>query len=197
VLSPTAATDATDGAGAGVGGGQIVLTRVNGTANDNQYVVPAAIPLGNYSLALRVPGGGGGDDVPLTEDTGEDTTLTVTARAAAAWPVAAATVYPVNTTAGIWAALNATAAAGGGTVLLSRGRYDFSLGESIDLPPFTTLRGVDSTHVHLVWHTDDLNMSQVPKYFVGGNATFAVVDLSISSTRFYNNVIADGSHDGN
>jgi hypothetical protein len=31
------------------------------------------------------------------------------------------------------------------------------------------------------------------RYFVGGNGTFAVEDLTISCTGFYNNIIADGT----
>ena len=68
-------------------------------------------------------------------------------------------VIKVNTTAGLFAALNTTtrnntapASSSHPTIiLLARGNYIIP-GTSIDLPPFTTLKGVSMAKVSLVWN---------------------------------------------
>ena len=156
------------------------LMRHNGSANDALFMLPTTLQPGEYPVKLRVAG----LTIPVA-----DAALVVAPKSR--WP-GSDNVISVNTTYQLWAALNETRR-GGGTILMQRGTYAFTT-ESIDLPDHTTLRGVSTAAVHLVWHTAEVNRSQVPKYFVGGNATFAIEDLTISCDRFYNNIITDGSN---
>lgn len=171
--------------GGGLASDMLLLAATNGTANDALYLLPPTVGPGRYTLGLRV----GGLTLALAPP---DDTMTVAP--AALWPMAGH-VHRVNSTADLFAALNAMRDQGGGEIELQRGTYLFTT-ETIDLPPWTVLRGVSTAHVALVWRTDGLSTAAVPKYLVGGNATFAVEDLSISCTRFYNDVIADGALPG-
>jgi hypothetical protein len=158
------------------------LMRHNGSANDALFMLPTTLQPRAYPIKLRVAG--------VTIPVVDPAALIVAPKSM--WP-GSGNVIPVNTTHQLWAALNQTRLRGGGTILMQRGTYAFTT-ESIDLPDHTTLRGVSTAAVHLVWHTAKVNQSAVPKYFVGGNATFAVEDLTISCDRFYHDIIADGFH---
>lgn len=176
----------------------VVLSPNNASNNDGWFEVPATLPLGTYDLSLRASGSDR-SDFALEGDS--DRTLTIVS-ADTDWQQLpqARKVYPVgpcNTgpCPALWEALNATRAAGGGTILLARGTYRFQ-GESIDLPPFVTLRGVSQGHVSLLWDTGafvDVHDRRMPQFFVGGNHTFAVEDLTINSERFYNAIVKDAS----
>jgi hypothetical protein len=167
----------------------IVLRPANCSANAAWYKLPVGIAVGRYSLRLTAPGVA----VPL-----EGMLSVESADKSARGPTIEVQMCPphaINANCGktaLFDALNATRAAGGGTILLKQGVWHFTT-ETIDLPPFTTLRGVDTARVLLVWNTEGVALTAVPKYFVGGNATFAIEDLSISCTRFYRNVITDGN----
>jgi len=106
---------------------------------------------GSYALAL-VPGGG---DAAYPVNARDDTLIIVApaaappghvqatgakASASAVAAVPSKKTIVCNTTAGIFAALNATALAGGGTILLEKGTYNVGC-RSIDLPPEVTCRG--------------------------------------------------------
>ena len=190
VLTPE--SDATDDAAAQV------LAPVNASNNDAFFQIPAALPLGTYQLALR----SGQQDFPPSSS---DKTITIVSPESD-WqrqPQAMKT-YPVGPCKqggspgkcpALWAALNATRAAGGGTIVLARGTYRFQ-GESLDLPPFVTLRGESTAHTSLLWDTGafvDHTDKRMPRFFVGGNSTFSIEDLTINSARFYNNIISDRS----
>jgi len=162
--------------------GNLELQRHNGSGNDALYFVPSSAPSGKHMLQLRF--GGVARAVASPYDT-------ITVAAKPRWPGARSVVH-VNTTDQLLSALIATRLAGGGTILIARGTYVFTT-ETVDLPPFTTLRGASTAHTHLFWRTSSVNISAVPKYFIGGNATFAVEDLTISCDRFYHNIIADGN----
>ena len=153
------------------------LVRHNGSANDALFMLPTTLQPGEYPVKLRVEG----LTIPVA-----DAALVVAPKRPGSDKI-----ISVNTTFSLWAALNETRLRGGGTILMQRGTYAFTT-ESIDLPDHTTLRGVSTAAVHLVWHTAEVNRSQVPKYFVGGNATFALQDITISCDRFYTNIITDG-----
>lgn len=176
-------------AGAGAGGAgpaSHVLSSLNETNNDGWFHIPETLPLGTYQLALRGTRGGGGgagggsvsyDDFPV--DVPDRTITIVTADSDWQRQPQAMKVYPVGpckqggspaACPSLWAALNATRLAGGGTILLARGTYRFQ-GESLDLPPFVTLKGVSTAHVALLWDTgafvDVHNDPRMPRFFVG------------------------------
>lgn len=210
------------------GGAVPMLPPTNATANSVLYQLPTGLAPGKYTLSL----------IHGTDRVGLAGLLTVTPPPA--WPgptieVAVCAPHVTSPSCGndaLFAALNATRLAGGGTIILQQGVWHFTT-ETIDLPPFTALRGVGTSRVTLVWNTEDVNLTDVPKYFVGGNATFIVgayiarltcssdlarltllawlardltllaccsltssaraEDLSISCTRYYNNIITDGN----
>ena len=180
-LSPAGAADAAGGT---------ILLPTNSSANDAWYQLPAGVAAGRYALSLQVEGSAA---VPLAD------TLTVAPKATPPQltiKVSMCAPHSIAASCGngaLFAALNATRDAGGGTILLQQGVWSFTT-ETIDLPPFTALRGVGTGRVSLVWNTEALNLTDVPKYFVGGNSTFAVEDLSISCTSYYNNIITDVSN---
>lgn len=166
-------------------GTPISVVATNHTANDAFYRLPPKKTPGTYRLALGAAGivfsveGPGGGEANLT------------LAAPVAWP-GSDRVFKVNSTTALFQALAASRTAGGGVVVLQRGTYQFTT-ESLDLPPFTVLRGVRTDLVSMVWRTEGIrNLTTVPRYLVGGNATFAVEDLTISATGFYHNVIMDG-----
>ena len=165
-----------------------VLRPANSSANAAWYQLPAGLMAGRYSLRLTSLGAA----APL------EGMLTVATAEPPPGPTIEVDMCPPHAMAAtcgnvaLFAALNATRTAGGGTIVLNQGVWRFTT-ECIDLPPFTTLRGVGTSRVSLVWDTEAVNLTDVPKYFVGGNATFAVEDLSISCTRFYQNIITDGN----
>lgn len=173
------------------------INAVNGTANEALFLLPGFMTIGEYTLSVD----SGGVVFALNE------TIYISAAGTppGAWPlpgpqtrvieVSMCAPHAVSSTCGngaLFAALNATRAASGGVILLQQGVWQFTT-ETIDLPPFTTLRGVSAGRVSLVWNTQNVNRTDVPKYFVGGNGTFAIEDLTISCTSFYNNLIADGN----
>ena len=138
----------------------VVQPLANSTANAATYLFDSAVPPGVYTVTLQVDG--------QIFDSGVE--ITVVTPQSIQWP---SDVYHVNATAwaaGLAIALNATRANGGGIILLSRGVYDMT--GSIDLPPFTTLRGDSAAHVSLRWDTE--GNPNPPQYLVGGNASFAV-----------------------
>ena len=165
-----------------------LLPPTNATANSVLYRLPIGLAPGRFALSL----------MHGTARVGLAGLLTVAPPPAWPGPTIKVTVCAPHVKSpgcgndALFAALNATRLAGGGTIILQQGVWQFTT-ETIDLPPFTALRGVGTSRVTLVWNTEDLNLTDVPKYFVGGNATFIVEDLSISCTRFYNNIITDGS----
>jgi hypothetical protein len=171
------------------------LSAVNGSANDALFLLPGSLTIGLYTLSVS----SGGAVFPLNETV----YVSATGTPPGPWPPSTTKVIEVSMcaphaissacgNAALFAALNATRDAGGGTILLQQGVWHFTT-ETIDLPPFTTLRGVGAGRVSLVWNTEAVNRTEVPKYFVGGNATFAVEDVTISCTSFYNNIITDGN----
>jgi hypothetical protein len=170
---------------------KIILPPANSSANAVWYQLPVGLSAGRYSLRMNASDSAAA--AVLLEGT-----LSVAATEPAHGPTIEVSVCPPHTTgpncgnSALFAALNATRAAGGGVILLKQGVWHFTA-ETIDLPPFTTLRGASTARVSLVWDTKGLDRTEVPKYFVGGNATFAIEDLSISCTQFYNNIIADGN----
>jgi hypothetical protein len=180
----------------------IVLSALNASNNDAWFQVPDTLQLGTYELMLRASGSGHKDfSVPAP-----DGTITIVSPDSD-WQrqPQAMKVYKVGPCKqggspgkcpSLWAALNVTRIAGGGTILLARGTYRFQ-GESLDLPPFVTLKGASTGHVSLLWDTgafiNATTDKRMPRYFVGGNHTFAVEDLTINSERFYNSIIKDQS----
>eukprot|EP00040_Diaphanoeca_grandis_P005094 m.31359 g.31359 ORF g.31359 m.31359 type:complete len:780 (+) comp16447_c0_seq1:96-2435(+) len=169
----------------------ITLSLINSTANDATFAIPSDLGIGIYTATI---GSSGGWTLPLSQ---------IVVAPVDVWPheeSAAIEVFacsphapgPTCGTAAIFMAINKTKASGGGVILLRRGAYRFT-SESLDLPPFTVLKGESTGLVSLIWDTELVPLKAVPKYFVGGNSTFAVYDLTISCTRFYNNVIMDGS----
>lgn len=160
---------------------RMLLPAMNATANDIWFAIPAAAEAGSYALAL-VPGGG---DAAYPVNARDDTLIIVApaaaprghvqttgAKASASAAAGAVAAVPskktivCNTTAGIFAALNATALAGGGTILLEKGAYNVGC-RSIDLPPGVTLKGVSTAKVSLRWDMETVPITQVPKYFIG------------------------------
>ena len=174
----------------------VVLSPLNATNNDGWFELPATLPLGSYDLSLRASHGN--RDIAVGDS--DQTIVIVSADTDWQRHPQARKVYPVGPCnsgpcPALWEALNATRAAGGGTILLARGTYRFQ-GESIDLPPFVTLKGVSQGHVSLLWDTGafvDIHDKRMPQFFVGGNHTFAVEDLTINSERFYNAILKDAS----
>jgi hypothetical protein len=193
VLKPRAAS--VDGKEASA---PLVLSPLNATNNDGWFEIPPTLPLGVYDLSLRASDSRNRSDFSVGDS---DRTVTIVS-ADSDWQrqPQARKVYSVGPCnsgpcPGLWEALNATRAAGGGTIVLARGTYRFQ-GESIDLPPFVTLKGVSQGHVSLLWDTGafvDVHDKRMPQYFVGGNHTFAVEDLTINSERFYNAIVKDAS----
>lgn len=118
----------------------IIQPTLNSTANSATWNFDVALAPGVYNVALKIDG----------HNFETDVVLTIMSKARQ-WP---SKVYHVNASAwaaGLELALNATRANGGGVIMLSRGVYDIS--GSIDLPPFTTLKGDSTAHVSLRWNT--------------------------------------------
>ena len=178
VLSPGGSGSGAVAVG-GVGPAPHVLSSLNETNNDGWFQIPETLSIGTYQLALR--GAGGDDDFPVDRS---DRTITIVS-AESDWQrqPQAMRVYPVgpckqggspSACPALWAALNATRIAGGGTILLARGTYRFQ-GESLDLPPFVTLKGVSTAHVTLLWDTGAFDKpfvdvhtdKRMPRFFVG------------------------------
>lgn len=107
------------------------LAPVNASNNDGWFAVPSTLPPGRYRLALR----SGQRDFALSFPDGS---LTIVSKADSDWQrqPQARKVYPVGPCKqggspgqcpALWAALNATRVAGGGTILLARGTYRFQV----------------------------------------------------------------------
>jgi hypothetical protein len=163
------------------------IDAVNGSDNHATFLLPGSVTIGTYTLSLE----SGGSVFPMNE------TIYVSATGApkGPWPAASSLrVIGVNTTGQLWSALSATEAEGGGVIQLARGTYLFT-NESISLPPFTVLRGAvnaaGASLATLRWDVRQLSAAATPAFFVGGDSTFAVEDLTIYTLGLYQNVIKD------
>ena len=166
------------------------LHAVNGSSNDAFFQLPHSIQPGRCTLSIVSCGA----VFPVASP---DSTLQVLPAGTpkGTWAQARSQeVIEVNTTIQLFAALNTSQNRGGAMILLARGVYLFT-NESVSLPPFTVLRGATNSAgeplATLRWDVRELAPAAVPKYFVGGNATFAVEDLTIYTLGLYNKVITD------
>ena len=178
-----------------------VVHAINGSSNDGFFMLPEALAPGGYSISLSRCGA----QFPVPED---DSRLYVSPAGSpkGSWAAARSQrVLNVNTTEELFAALNTTAAEGGGVILLGHGTYQIPANQSISLPPFTVLRGATNAagaslatlrfdvrpcgeHASC---SNPLPAASVPSYFIGGNATFAVEDMTIYVLGLYNMIIRD------
>jgi hypothetical protein len=171
----------------------VTLFAVNGSTNHLFFQLPPTLTPGICKLSLFSCG----KEFPLADNDGT-ITIVPTGTARGVWAAARSqATITVNTTTQLFAALNISAEQGGAVILLSRGTYEFT-NESIDLPHYTTLRGVTtaagSSLVTLRWDVRALAAADVPAFFVGGQSTFAVEDVTIYTLGLYNRVIADNAN---
>ena len=164
------------------------LNAANGSSNDAFYLIPGSVTIGTFTLALA----SGGEVFPLNRKIHVASTETPKGAWATAPAGSQQRIIGVNTTDQLFAAL-ATTAAGGGVIQLGRGTYHIPANQSISLPPFTVLRGATNTAGASLAtlrfdvrpcgeHTScstPLPAAAVPSYFIGGNHTFAVEDITI------------------
>jgi hypothetical protein len=177
------------------------LTAANGSSNDAFFLLPGSITIGTFTLGLE----SGGAVFPLNHTIHVASTGTPQGAWAAAPAGSQQRIIDVNTTEQLFAALNTTAAEGGGVILLGHGTYQIPANQSISLPPFTVLRGATNAagaslatlrfdvrpcgeHASC---SNPLPAASVPSYFIGGNATFAVEDMTIYVLGLYNMIIRD------
>ncbi len=184
----------TDSQGAGVERRPLACTdgtvvhAINGSSNDEFFVLPETLAPGWYSISLSRCGAG----FPVPDD---DSRLYVSPAGTpkGSWAAARSQrVLNVNTTEELFAALNTSEHEGGAIIQLARGEYLFT-NESLVLPPWTVLRGTVGmrSRVTLRWDTRGVEPAAVPACLICGQATFAVEDLTIYTLGLYNNVIRD------
>ena len=130
------------------GGAPVPLPLTLATCYALSAAVPADAPPGLYTVQVN-------NGLPSC---GWVNTSGVTAvLAPTPWP---ATVFNVGTL-GVWAALAAAKAAGGGVVYFPRGRYAFNENATLNfIPPYTVLQGEGTDLVELYWR----DMAAVPRH---------------------------------
>ena len=146
--------------------------------------LPAGLPLGAYSLQVR-------NGLPSCGWTAAGQ-LSVQPPPAP-WP---ATLYPVTGAGGVWGALAAARAAGGGVVYFPRGTYTFNSTLTLDaIPPYTTLLGESAASVSLCWR-DSAAPVRTSALIQGSAGHFALRNLSVYVQGNFSDVLGDGGWPG-
>lgn len=151
------------------------------------FRIPDDAAPGRYRL--RLSNGDGGDEA--WADAGRIDLLTPPPRADKSFDVRAYGAIgdgSFNNTRAVRSALDAAAAAGGGTVFFPRGRY--LLSDGIVIPPGVRLKGERTDLVNLVWP----DLPAPPAALISGRSDFAIEDLTIYASN-HRVVIAGGFTD--
>ena len=156
--------------------------------------IPASTPPGDYTLQVA----NGLPSCGLVNASAAGALLRLRVVPPAPWPTQ---VFDVAALGGVWKALDAAAANGGGTVFFPRGRYAFDANNTLNaIPPRTTLQGEGTDLVEFYWR----DMAQGPRR--GGSPTSLVEGLAGSFAlrnvtlfvqgNFSTAVVSDGGFDG-
>ena len=201
--------------GTGSGGGSYDITATPGNAStwSAYFPVPTTLPPGEYAISVSNGRGGGGVDggfIALDSFVSPSAphTATLTVASPRAWP--GTQVFPVTTRslpchppcatsdAALTAALDAAAAAGGGTVFFPRGQY--FLTQPVRVPPSTVLAGALTEHV-AIYFSEYASAAGAPAALFSltvpqnGSATgsWGVRDVTVFVSGFHN-VIFDANN---